>query len=130
MKTLKIIIVFIMLANLGQAQKKSVLLDSLFQTMHERSQFSGNVLIAEQGETIYQNNLGYADRNTQAPLRTNTLFNTGSISKAFTALAIQQLAEKKHIKLKEPAKSPPRVSIPRYYHPSPSYPCFGFAQRV
>ncbi|MCF8231888.1 MAG: beta-lactamase family protein [Bacteroidales bacterium] len=99
MKTTKLIFVLILFPALMQAQDKVAMLDSLFQTMHQRSQFNGNVLIAQQGKVLYQNSLGYAHRGKQIPLKENILFNTGSVSKAFTALAIQQLAEKDQLKL-------------------------------
>lgn len=85
-------------------REKALLLDSLFTTMHERGQFNGNVLIAQNGKVIYQNCLGYADREKQIPLKENTLFNTGSVSKIFTAIAIQQLEEKKLLKLEDPVE--------------------------
>ena len=85
-------------------REKALLLDTLFTTMHERGQFNGNVLIAENGQIIYQNCLGYADREKQIPLDENTLFNTGSVSKIFTAIAIQQLEEKNLLKLEDPVE--------------------------
>ncbi|MFA5302813.1 MAG: serine hydrolase domain-containing protein [Bacteroidales bacterium] len=84
--------------------EKALLLDTLFTTMHARGQFNGNVLIAENGKIIYQNCLGLADREKQIPLNENTLFNTGSVSKIFTAIAIQQLEEKKLLKLEDPVE--------------------------
>ncbi|MFA5753461.1 MAG: serine hydrolase domain-containing protein, partial [Bacteroidales bacterium] len=85
-------------------REKALLLDSLFTSMHARGQFNGNVLIAENGKIIYQNCLGYADREKQIPLNENTLFNTGSVSKIFTAIAIQKLEEKKLLKLEDPVE--------------------------
>ncbi len=74
-------------------QEKTILLDSLFGTMHDRGQFSGSVLVAEQNQTIYSKSFGFADRENESPLNERTLFNVGSVSKAFTAIAILQLAE-------------------------------------
>lgn len=90
--------------NNNRYREKAQLLDSLFTTMHERGQFNGNVLIAQNGKIIYKNCLGYADREKQIPLDENTLFNTGSVSKIFTAIAIQQLEEKKLLKLEDPVE--------------------------
>jgi CubicO group peptidase (beta-lactamase class C family) len=83
---------------------EKALLDTLFTTMHARGQFNGNVLISENGKIIYKNCLGLADREKQIPLNENTLFNTGSVSKIFTAIAIQQLEEKKLLKLEDPVE--------------------------
>ncbi len=114
MKSTKLIFVFILFPVLMQAQDKTSMLDSLFQTMHQRRQFNGNVLIANQGEILYQNSLGMAHRGEGIPLKANTLFNTGSVSKAFTALAIQQLAEKDKIRLTDKAQK----HLPAFPYPS------------
>jgi CubicO group peptidase (beta-lactamase class C family) len=94
MKSLKFIFLFLLFGISTSAQEKTILLDSLFKTMHIHSQFNGNVLIAENGKIFYKNCFGYADREKQIELNDNTLFNTGSVSKIFTAIAIQQLEEK------------------------------------
>jgi len=114
MKSTKLILVLILFPALMQAQDRAAMLDSLFQTMHQRSQFNGNVLIADQGEILYQNSLGLAHRGQEIPLKANTLFNTGSVSKAFTALAIQQLAEKDKLKLEDKAQN----YLPDFPYPS------------
>ena len=93
MKTILIIIFLLITSGIISAQERHVLLDSLFNTMHVRSQFNGNVLIANKGEIIYRNNFGYADLEKKTMIDDNTLFNIGSITKVFTAIAIQQLEE-------------------------------------
>ena len=55
-------------------------------------EFSGAVLIARHGEPIFQQAYGMADRERKLPNTVETLFNIGSINKAFTQIAIQQLA--------------------------------------
>jgi CubicO group peptidase (beta-lactamase class C family) len=82
-------------------QDKAELLDSLFNTMHERYQFNGNILVAKNGKIVYKNCLGYADREKQIKLDDNTLFNTGSVAKIFTAIAIQQLEEKNKLSISD-----------------------------
>jgi len=93
MKSLQITFLFLIVGILTTAQEKTALYDSLFNTMHERNQFKGSVLVAEKGEVVYENCFGYADRAAKTELNKHTMFNTGSMSKLFTALAIQQLAE-------------------------------------
>lgn len=104
MKSTKLIFFLIFLPAVMQAQETVSMLDSLFQTMHQRNQFNGNVLTSEQGEVIYQKSLGYANREKQKPLKKNSLFNTGSVSKAFTAIAIQQLAENDKLRITDKAQ--------------------------
>lgn len=46
--------------------------------------------------------LGVSDLTTQAPVTENTLFQIGSISKAFASIALLQLAERGELKLEDP----------------------------
>lgn len=70
------------------AQSKSEKLDSLFQALYEQQAFNGNVLIAEEGEVIYQNSLGIANEITREKLKAESIFNLASLTKQFTAMAI------------------------------------------
>lgn len=99
MKATKLITVFIFISTITFGQDNSVLLDSLFSTMSQRGQFFGNVLIAEHNEITFSNSYGFADREKKEQLNEQTLFNVGSVSKAFTAIAIVQLAEKEKLEL-------------------------------
>ncbi|GIO54795.1 hypothetical protein J21TS7_31130 [Paenibacillus cineris] len=50
-----------------------------------------SVVIVEKGETVYQKGFGYANVETKTPVTSETLFELGSTTKAFTGLAILQL---------------------------------------
>ncbi|MDM5248593.1 serine hydrolase domain-containing protein [Lysinibacillus sp. G4S2] len=50
-----------------------------------------SLVIVEKGETVYEKGFGYADVKSKTPVTSNTLFELGSTSKAFTGLAILQL---------------------------------------
>ncbi len=99
MKTAKLFTFFIFISAISFSQEKADLLDSLFRTMSERGQFYGNVLIAEHNKVIFSKSYGFADREKNERLNEQTLFNVGSVSKAFTAIAILQLAEKRKLDL-------------------------------
>ncbi|MCR8936164.1 cyclic peptide export ABC transporter [Brevibacillus laterosporus] len=60
------------------------------------------VIIVEKDKTIYQKGFGYADVLSKKPVTNETLFELGSNSKAFTGLAILQLADKGLIDLNDP----------------------------
>lgn len=92
-------LLFIFISTISFGQEKADLLDSLFSIMSQRGQFYGNVLIAEHNEIVFSKSYGYADRENKEPLNELSLFNIGSVSKAFTAIAILQLAEKKKLNL-------------------------------
>ena len=57
-----------------------------------RGEFSGVVVIARGNEIVLQRTWGMADRERAIPNDAQTAFNVGSINKAFTAIAIRQLA--------------------------------------
>ncbi|KKO55346.1 serine hydrolase domain-containing protein [Paenibacillus sp. DMB20] len=50
-----------------------------------------SLVIVEKGKTVYQKGFGYADVKAKTPVTSNTLFEIGSTTKAFTGLAILQL---------------------------------------
>ncbi|WP_198174924.1 serine hydrolase [Spirosoma arboris] len=92
---------------LGQsvwAQPVVTRLDSLFSARHNKSQLSGNVLIAQQGTVVYQRSFGYADRENKIRMTKPSRFHLASTSKLFTAVAILQLKEKGLIKLTDPIR--------------------------
>ena len=99
MKTAKLFTLFIFISAISFSQEKADLLDSLFSTMNQRGQFFGNVLIAGHNEIIFSKSYGYADREKKELLNEQTLFNVGSVSKAFTTIATLQLVEKKKLDL-------------------------------
>ena len=68
--------------------------DSLLDRLAERDMFSGTVVIAKDGETLYERAVGLASRRFDVPNRLDTKFNLGSMNKMFTAVAIAQLVER------------------------------------
>lgn len=63
------------------------------ESLVAEDQFSGAVLVAKHGETVYKNAFGLANKGYGIPNRTDTKFNLGSVNKMFTAVAILRLAE-------------------------------------
>lgn len=74
-------------------------LDTLFQSLAKKQNFSGNVLIARKGKVIYTGSFGWADAKNKIPLCDSSLFQLASISKSFTAVATLILFDKGLIKL-------------------------------
>lgn len=68
----------------------------------KENEFSGTVLIAKDGDPIFQKAYGYASKRFKVPNKVDTKFNLGSINKIFTSVAITQLMEKGKLSLDDP----------------------------
>jgi len=68
----------------------------------KENEFSGTVLIAKDGDPIFQKAYGYASKRFKVPNKMDTKFNLGSINKIFTSVAITQLMEKGKLSLDDP----------------------------
>ncbi len=66
-------------------------------------EFSGALLFAKGGKTVFQTAMGSADPAGKVPLTTRSSFNLASVSKQFTAAAVMLLFESGLVKLDEPA---------------------------
>ena len=64
--------------------------------------FSGNVLVAKDGNVQFEKAYGMASRRYEVPNKPSTRFNVGSITKDFTKVAIGQLAQAGKLKLDAP----------------------------
>lgn len=61
-----------------------------------------SVTIVKEDKTLYQGGFGYSDIDSQQPVTSDTLFELGSNSKAFTALGVLKLAKDKKIHIEAP----------------------------
>jgi CubicO group peptidase (beta-lactamase class C family) len=64
--------------------------------------YSAAVLVAKDGEVVFQKGYGMADRERGIPITPETLFDIGSITKQFTAAAILKLEEEGRLKVSDP----------------------------
>ncbi|MGO4694780.1 serine hydrolase domain-containing protein [Paenibacillus sp. 2TAB26] len=76
-------------------------LTSLFDQYHEQHHFSGAGLVNKGGKVIFARAYGFAHRGFKVTNQMNTMFDTASITKLFTAVAILQLVEQGKIKLED-----------------------------
>lgn len=81
-------------------QSLSARLDSLLITKNVR-EFSGVVLIVQNGKTLYNKSIGYANRKTKQPISLDSRFTVMSISKQITAVMVLQEVDKGHIQLQK-----------------------------
>ncbi|RFS14383.1 serine hydrolase domain-containing protein [Emticicia sp. C21] len=98
-KTLITLTAIISLCFTAYAQKikipsKSQKINTFMSTINQDGQFSGALLVADNGKIIYKKGFGYADRKSKEPFITDTPCYIGSVSKQFTAMGIMILEEK------------------------------------
>lgn len=72
-----------------------------WQHQVEQSDFSGIVLVAHNGEEVFKQAFGIANRELNIPFSEHTVFDIGSITKQFTAAAIVKLAEEGKLSLQD-----------------------------
>lgn len=71
--------------------EKTLRLDTLFTDFYHEGSFNGNVLVAENGNIIFEKSLGFANEQNNTELNPETVFELASVSKQFTAMGIVQL---------------------------------------
>jgi len=77
-------------------------IEGLFTGLHERNEFTGEVLVARRGTVIYQGAFGVADRRSGRPYTTDTRSCLASLSKPITATAIMMLVEQQRLAYDDP----------------------------
>ncbi|TKI88343.1 beta-lactamase family protein, partial [Bacillus wiedmannii] len=78
-------------------------LDSLIKKQMQEAKIPGmSVIVVKGDQAVYKKSFGYSNLETKQRVTEKTLFEIGSNSKAFTALAIYQLVQKGLIDLKDP----------------------------
>src|SRR5215831_7597500 len=89
------VVLFLWLAIVGVSpgQTKSAQIDNLMRTLAQRGQFSGSILVAEQGRGLYERGLGQADRKRGIRFTADTPTYLASLTKQFTGMAVMMLAE-------------------------------------
>lgn len=75
------------------AEKIKKYMDGVVKKYANREQFSGTVLIARNGEILYTNVIGEANKRYHVPNKLDTKFNLGSMNKMFTGVATAQLVQ-------------------------------------
>lgn len=84
-----------MMASFKDTSELSAYMDSLYNA----NSFSGVVAIAKGNHFIYKHSAGTANKEEKIPVTEYTIFDVGSITKMFTAVAVMQLVEKDKITL-------------------------------
>lgn len=96
---LSLILVFAISANLTQAQDLKQQIDAYVNSQFSTASPGVSLLIAKNGRIIYQNAFGMANLELGVKAKSNNVFEIGSITKQFTAIAILMLEEQHKLKV-------------------------------
>ena len=77
-------------------------LKSFIRSYVTKNGFDGTILVQQNSAIIYHESFGIADRRFNLPINKETIYNIASITKAFTAVLILQLAEQGKLELNKP----------------------------
>ncbi|MDF2551039.1 MAG: serine hydrolase [Chryseobacterium sp.] len=87
----------------SNAQNPDRKIDSLIQSEFKESNGPGGVfLVSQKGKPVYKKAFGMANLELDAKLNTNSIFQIGSMTKQFTAIAILMLEEQGKLKVDDP----------------------------
>jgi len=75
--------------------------DRIISSDFKAQEPGGVVLVAQKGEVIYKKAFGMANVELGVPMREEMVFNIGSITKQFTAVAVLQLAEQGKLSVRD-----------------------------
>ena len=80
--------------SLAQAQPgKFTQLSQFMDSLEVKEKFMGTLLIAENGEPVFQRSVGFADISTNKPIEIDSKLRIGSVSKMFTTVLVFQAIE-------------------------------------
>ncbi|MED1724569.1 cyclic peptide export ABC transporter [Brevibacillus parabrevis] len=88
----------------AEAEVTSAIEALVKQTMESEKIPGAAIVVVKEGKTVYKQSFGYAETQKQTPVTADTLFEIGSNTKAFTALAVGQLSEQKRLALDDPVQ--------------------------
>lgn len=105
MKTLVLLLSMLVInfVNFRTADKDDVTekMNSLMNDCKEYDLFSGTILIAKDGNIVFENSYGLQNKENGIPNKNNTKYNIGSIGKEFTAIMILQLMQENKLSLND-----------------------------
>ncbi len=83
---------FLIVSNsIAQSFKSDV--DAMVTDSYSENTPGISILVAKNGKAIYKNTSGYANMELEIPIKSENVFEIGSITKQFTVIAILMLEE-------------------------------------
>lgn len=91
--------IFLLTIHFSFCQNLESKIDSIVSSNYNQNEPGISILIAKDGKPIYKKAFGIANMELDIPLKTDNVFQIGSITKQFTAIAILILEEQGKLKL-------------------------------
>lgn len=85
----------------------------MYDSMLGKRGFNGSILVAKNGEILFEDYHGYSDLHTKDSITPTTPFHLASTSKTFTGMAIMKLSEEKKLNLDDSLQ----VFFPQFPYP-------------
>lgn len=92
--------IFVFLLTFAQTNQERA--DAIIKEALPNNEHGVAVLVARDGEILYEKYAGYANVKKQTAVEANTTFRIGSVTKQFTAAAILKLVEQDKMQLEDP----------------------------
>ncbi|MCC6371470.1 MAG: beta-lactamase family protein [Bacteroidia bacterium] len=87
------------------SERVKVVIDSTYNALIKKYKVVGlSLAIVDNGEIVYTNGYGFADRENKVAASDKTIYRIGSCTKSFTSLSILQLQEKKLLNINNSIK--------------------------
>lgn len=99
MRLLLTILAALLLPAAARAAPPPSTLEAAVDALARRQDFSGTILVAERGRTLYRRSFGLADRAFAVPVDSRTRFKVASITKLFTSTLVLQLRDQGKLEL-------------------------------
>ena len=90
---LVVVMLAVSVTGAGCAEGKDVLTGKLDRILKNHHTVGGAVIIAKEGEIVYEHYYGYASKTGRIPVTEETYFRIASVTKMVTAIRVMQLAE-------------------------------------
>jgi len=90
-------------AHLSQKEKDyyAARIEPLYEKMLLRTGFNGEILMAKNGDVVFEDYHGTINFKTHEPITSNSVFHVASVSKTFTAMTVLRLMEQKKLDIND-----------------------------
>ena len=97
-----LLLVFCNAACIAQNDDVTMAFEALFESIFSENEPGGSILVMQGNSIRFQGNYGLADLETGEKITSQTVFNTGSISKTFVSNGVLILQERNKLSLNDP----------------------------